>query len=51
MGTPEDPISPLREGALALYQMFEELMAAGFTEAQALYIVSRSFAGGSDPGR
>lgn len=35
-----DPITPLREAATAMHEVFNEFRAAGFTESQALAIVS-----------
>ena len=34
---------PLINAAIALHEMFITLQAAGFTEAQALYIVAQTF--------
>lgn len=37
----DSPLSPLAQLATALHEMFTSLMAAGFTENQALYITSK----------
>lgn len=38
--TPE-PLSALMEAAVSMHEMFLSLLAGGFTEAQALYLVSQ----------
>lgn len=41
--TPKDsPLSPLEVAAVILHERFEAFMRAGFTEAQALHLVSLS---------
>ena len=36
---PQEPMTALAEGAAQMHEMFTAYVAAGFTEAQALYLV------------
>lgn len=36
----------LRKGAAMMFQLYSELVSAGFSEGQALYIVTQSVVGG-----
>ena len=36
---PKDPFTPANEGAAQLHEIFASYMDAGFTEAQALYLL------------
>lgn len=38
MADSTDPITPLMESAAQIHELYESLVAAGFTEAQALYL-------------
>lgn len=44
MSDPEDPITQLAVAAASAHEMFTSYVAAGFTEAQALYLVGQILA-------
>ncbi len=39
---PGDPIRPLLDAAITMHEMYISFVKAGFTEQQALYLVSQS---------
>ena len=39
---PKSPIGALLEAAISMHEMYSSFVAAGFTEQQALYLVSQS---------
>jgi hypothetical protein len=46
---PRDPMSLLAEGATATHELFLSYVQAGFTEAQALYLVGQMLAASVRP--
>lgn len=42
---PDYPLTPLAQIAAALHELFTSLTTAGFTEAQALYLVGKHVEG------
>jgi hypothetical protein len=48
---PDDPISPLAEGAAQLHELFLCYVKTGFTEAQALYLIGQIIAAGAKGGQ
>ncbi|PSK48011.1 hypothetical protein B0E38_06488 [Streptomyces sp. 111WW2] len=45
--TPADPITKLATAAVSLHELYTSLIAAGFTEAQAMEIVKAALVGRS----
>lgn len=43
---PQDPFTSMAAAAASMHEMYESLIAAGFTEAQALYITAQALTGG-----
>lgn len=39
---PKSPIGALLEAAISMHELYKSFVAAGFTEQQALYLVSQS---------
>ncbi|WP_165969578.1 hypothetical protein [Nonomuraea terrae] len=42
MPDPEDPITQLAAAAVGLHELYVSLVAAGFTESQALHLVGQA---------
>lgn len=47
MNEPSDPITELAAAAVQLHELYEALVAAGFTEDQALDLVRSTMLGGA----
>lgn len=44
--TPVDPFTSMAAAAASMHEMYVSLLAAGFNEAQAMYIVAQALTGG-----
>jgi hypothetical protein len=42
---PDDPVSPLREAAVSMHELFSEYMRAGFNRKEALYLIGQQLHG------
>lgn len=47
---PDDPMSELATAAASLHELYLSLVAAGFTETQALYLVGQAMTGQQNQG-